>query len=125
MAVRNFLSPTRAYGSIAIAAARFVPGASTAAIVTQESWGIRSITRDSTGVYTLALLGKPKGFVAQVGFTENDATHFHFVRVESQSDSAGTVTLSHQSVAFASVASGPAVSDTVDAISVVIFERTE
>lgn len=125
MATRNILAPTRAYGPMAIAACRFVPGASTAAIVTQESWGVRSITRDSAGVYTIALLGKPRGFVALVGHTENDTTHYHVVRVESQSDSASTVTLSHKSVAFASVASGPTASDTVDAISVVVFERTE
>jgi hypothetical protein len=125
MAVRSHLAPARAYGSVAVAACRFVPGASTAAIVTQESWGVRSITRDSTGVYTIALLGKPKGVVAVAGFTEDDITTYHFVRVESQSDAASTVTISHKSVAFASVATGPAASDTVDSISVVFFERSE
>ena len=125
MATRNFLSPTRAYGSIAVAAVRFVPAATTAAIVVQEGWGIRSITRDSTGVYTIALLGKPKGVVALTDFVENDATTYHFVRVESQSDSANTVTISHKSVVFANVATGPAASDTVDAISVVFYERSE
>lgn len=124
MAIRDILAPVRAHGGEpAFAGCRFVPGASTAAIVKQESWGVQSITRDSTGVYTIKLLGAPKGFIATVGFTENDTTTYHFVRVESQSDSAKTVTISHKSVVFASVASGPAVSDTVDAITVLFYER--
>lgn len=125
MAVRNHLSLVKGYGSQAIAGIRFVPGASTAAISTLESWGIKSLVRDSTGVYTATLLGRPKGFIALVGYTENDTTTYHFVRVESQSDSAYTVTVSHKSVAFASVATGPAASDTVDAISIVVLERAE
>jgi hypothetical protein len=125
MASRNYLSPTRSYGAVAIAAGRFVPGASTAAIVTNESWGVNSIVRDGTGLYTVSLKGKPRGFVVLVSETENDTTTYHFVRVESQSDSAATFQISHKSVAFASVATGPAASDTVDGINFVVFERTE
>lgn len=125
MAVRKNLGPTVLGVVGPLAAARFVPGASTAAISTLEKWGIDTITRDSTGVYTLKVVGKVKGMVAVVGYTENDTTTFHFVRVESQSDSAGTVTLSHKSVAFASIASGPTASDTVDAITVLIYGRVD
>lgn len=125
MATRNFTAPAQAHGPGVFAACRFVPGASTAAIVTQESWGVSSIVRDSAGTYTITLRGKPKGFIAVPSHTENDTTHFHFVRVESQSDSAGTVTISHKSVAFASVASGPTASDTVDALTVLFYERAE
>jgi hypothetical protein len=108
-----------------MAACRFVPGASTAAIVTQEQWGIKSITRDSTGVYTIAIFGKVKGMVAVAVAQSNDVTAYNFVRVESQSDSAGTVTISHKAVAYASVATGPSVSDTVDGICVMIYGRGE
>lgn len=125
MAVRNHLSLVKGYGAVALAGVRFVPGASTAAISVQESWGIKSLVRDSTGVYTITLLGRPKGFIALVGHTENDATTYHFVRVESQSDSAYTVTVSHKSVLFANVATGPAASDAVDSISIVVLERAE
>ncbi len=120
MADRRHPAPARAYGPGCFAAIRFVPGATP---TIQERWGIASLTRDNTGLYTIALQGKPKGFIAIPSHTENDTTHFHFVRVESQSDSAGTVTISHKSVAFASVASGPAASDTVDAITCLFYSR--
>lgn len=124
MATRNIPAPAKAFGGEpCFAACRFVPGASTAAIVLQESWGIQSIVRNSAGNYTITLLGRPKGFVCVVGYHEDDTTTYHFVRVESQSDSARTVTISHKSVAFASVASGPAASDTVDAITLQFHER--
>ncbi len=108
-----------------LAAARFTPGASTAAIVTSESWGIQSITRDSAGVYTLKVQGKVKGMCAVAVGQENDTTNYHWVRVESQSDTAGTVTISHKTQAFASVASAPTASDTIDSIVVYIYGRSD
>lgn len=127
MATRRFVGPTGLKGipNSLLAACRFTPGASTAAIVTSESWAIKSITRDSTGVYTIAIAGKVKGMIALCEGQENDTTTYHFCRVESQSDSAGTVTISHKSVAFASVATGPAASDTIDSICVYIYGRAE
>ncbi len=125
MAVRKFLSAELVKGAGPIAACRFTPGASQAAIVVSEQWGVTSITRDNTGLYTIAIAGKPKGVCAVVAVQENDATHWHVGRVESQSDSAGTVTISHKSVAYASVASGPSLSDTVDGLVVLIYGRAE
>jgi hypothetical protein len=126
MAKRNIVTANvKGFGAPVLAAVRFVPAASQGAVVIEEQWGVSSVTRDNTGVYTISLVGKPRGFVALPTFTENDTTTFHFVRVESQSDSAGTVTISHKSVAFASVASGPSASDTVDAITVVFYARGE
>lgn len=122
MAVRNHLSPARGYGSNVVALITFVPG--TTPTVT-EQWGVRSLARGGAGDYTITLLGKPKGFSAVVSIEENDTTLYHFARVESKSVSAGTVTISHKSVAFASVASGPTLSDTVDSITVVVYERSE
>lgn len=120
MADRRHTSVCRAYGPGCFAAIRFVPGATP---TIQERWGIASLTRLGAGSYQIDLLGKPKGFIAVPAHTENDTTHYHFVRVESQSDSAGTVTISHKSVAFADVATGPAASDTVDALTVLFYCR--
>ena len=122
MAVRNHLSPSRAYGSAVLAAIRFVPGASP---TIEEQWGIRSLVRNGAGDYTVSLLGKPKGFVALASYVENDTTLYHVVRVDSRSDVTNSVQVTHKSVAFASVATGPALSDTVDAITVVFLERSE
>ena len=66
---------------------------------------------------------KVKDLECIIQVIENDTTHFHFARVESQSASAGTVAVSYKSVAFADVASGPSASDTVDQLVAVIFYR--
>lgn len=126
MALRRHLGPSlKGVPGGAIAAVRFTPGASQAAVTVAEQWGVKSVTRDNTGLYTIAIFGKAKGLVAVATGQENDATTFHFVRVESQSDSAGTVTISHKSVAYASIASGPTLSDTIDAVVVYIYARGE
>ncbi len=104
---------------------RFTPGASQAAIVVQESWGVTSITRDGAGLYTIKLQGKVKGMCAVAVGQENDTTNYHWVRVESQSDTAGTVTISHKTQVFASVASAPTASDTIDGIVVYIYGRAD
>lgn len=125
MATRNHLSPVRGYGSMAIAGCRFTPGASTAAIVTSESWGIASIVRTNTGVYTITLRGKPKGFLVVAVGQDNGTTHYHQVRCDSQSDSAGTAVITIKSVAVADVASGMAATDTIDDVVVTFYERGE
>jgi hypothetical protein len=88
-----------------------------------EAQGVSTVTRSGAGAYTVNLPIKPKDLIAIVQVVENDTTHYHFARVESQSATAGTVTLSHKSVAFASVASGPTASDTVDQLEVLIIMR--
>lgn len=126
MAKRNIVtSNVKGYGAPVFAAVRFVPGASQGAIVIQEQWGVSSVTRDNTGIYTIALKDKPRGFVAKPGFTENDTTNFHEVQITSQSDSAATATVRHRTCAYTDIATGPATSDTVDAITVLFYERGE
>ncbi len=107
------------------AAVRFTPGASQAAIVVQEQWGVQSITRVSTGLYDIKLQGKVKGMCAYACGQEDDTTNWHVVRVESQTDSTATVRVSHKSVVYASVASGPSFSDTIDAIVVYVYGRAD
>lgn len=125
MAIRRHFEQSGLVPGGLIASVRFVPAASQAAVVINEQWGVKSVTRDGTGAYTIAVFGKVKGMTAVAVGQENDTTTYHFVRVESQSDTAGTVTISHKSVAFASVASGPTASDTIDGIVVHIYCRTQ
>lgn len=80
-----------------------------------EAEGVRSVTRSGAGAYTINFAIKAKSIQAlKPAEIENDTTHYHFPRVESTDAAAGTATVTHKSVAFASVASGPAGSDTVD-----------
>lgn len=125
MALRRHMAQAGLIPGGILASVRFVPAATQAAIVVNEQWGIKSITRDGAGLYTIAIFGKVKGMTAVVAVQENDTTLYHVGRVESQSDTAGTVTISHKSVAFASVASGPTLSDTADGIVVHIYGRTQ
>lgn len=125
MAVRNFPGHMQGVAGGLIAAVRFVPGATP---TVQESWMCtvaRTPSGSGAGDYTVTLKNKPKGMVAVAVGNENDTTTYHFVRVEEQSDSAGTVRISHKSVAYASVASGPALSDTIDSITVLVYSRSE
>ncbi len=108
-----------------LAAVRFTPGASQAAIVVQEQWGVASITRAGAGLYDIKLQGKVKGMCAIAVGQEDDTTNYHWVRVESQTDSTATVRISHKTQAFASVASAPTASDTIDAIVVYVYGRAD
>ncbi len=108
-----------------LAACRFTPGASQAAIVVSEQWGIASITRTGAGAYDIKLQGKVKGLCAVAVGQENDTTNYHWVRVESQNDATATVSISHKTQVFASVASAPTASDTIDAIVVLIYGRVD
>ncbi len=104
--------------------ARWVPtSAAVQNLVQGQAQGVQTITRSGAGQYQLVLKDKCKDMVAVVGYVENDTTLFHFVRVESQDAAAGTVNISHKSVAFAGIASGPAATDTVDQISVIVIQR--
>lgn len=105
-----------------IAYARWAPSSADTQTLT-EAQGITSITRSGAGAYTVNLREACKALVAIVTVVENNTTHYHFARVESSSASAGTVALSHKSVAVASVASGPSASDTVDELQVLVIQR--
>lgn len=121
--IENYaLSPIKGYGfGNLIAAVRFVPGATP---TIQESWGVKTVARNGgAGLYRITLADRPPGLVALAGYSENDTTLFHFVRVEAFSAANGTVDISHKSVAFASIASGPTASDTVDDLTVFVYSR--
>lgn len=105
-----------------VAYVRWAPSASATQTLT-EAQGVTSVTRSGAGQYVVNLRSPCKALVAIPSFVENDTTDYHFVRVESSSASAGTVNVSHKTVAFASVASGPTASDTVDEICLVVIMR--
>jgi hypothetical protein len=107
-----------------IAYARWAPtSAAVQNLVQGQVQGVQTITRSGAGAYQIVLKDKCKDLVAIVSVVENDTTLYHFARVESQDAVAGTVNISHKSVAFAGVASGPASTDTVDQLTVLIIQR--
>lgn len=108
------------YGNL-LAAVRFVPGATP---TIQEAWGVKSVARNGgAGLYRITLADKAPGFVVKVDYNENDTTLYHVVRCETFSVTNGTVDISHKSVAFADVATGPTASDSIDAITVFVYAR--
>ena len=104
-----------AFGSDHVLAyVRWAPSGSATQTLTEAN-GVSSVTRSGAGAYTINFSVIPKAIIPlEPTNIENDTTHFHFARVESTSATAGTATVTHKSVAFASVASGPSGSDTVD-----------
>ena len=113
-----------------VAYARWAPTAYSSANnqTLTESEGIASVRQTAAGTFTVTFLATPKAIIpVSVAIIENDTTHFHFARVESTaiSSTAGTAVVTHKSVAYASVASGPALSDTVDEICVAFILRLE
>lgn len=80
-----------------------------------EAVGVTSVTRSAAGAYTINFVHAAKAVIPlHRGEVENDATTYHFVRVESTDAANANAVVSHKSVVFASVASGPTGSDTVD-----------
>lgn len=121
MAAEGNAGPCWAYGfRNVLAAIRFVPGASP---TIQEQWGVKTLTRNNAGDYTITLKEKHPGFTVWVGYNDTGTTLYNFVRVKTFDVSASTVQVEHKSVAFASVASGPALSDSVAGITVIVFAR--
>jgi hypothetical protein len=112
----------KAFGSCVVSWARFVPAASPALQVPGDQFGVKTITRDAAGRWTVVLAEKSAGFVAFVGFVENDTTNVHLGRIESYDYAAGTFTFVHRTAAFASLAS-LALSDTVDEIWLAVIAR--
>lgn len=96
---------------------RFTPSGSTGAQTLTEAQGVTGVNCTAAGAYTITFAKKPQCIIPIAAREiENDTTHYHVVRVESTNASAGTAAVTHKSVAFASVASGPSLSDTVDGL---------
>lgn len=108
------------YGNV-LAAIRFVPHATTPVI--NEQWGVKTLTRNGDGDYTITLDDKYPGFVVMAQGADNGTTLYNFVRVKTFSVANSTIQIEHKSCAFADVATGPALSDTVDYITVLVLAR--
>lgn len=115
MTNNGLLKRLRCYGpDHVLCYVRWAPSSDSTQTLT-EAQGVTGVTRSGAGAYTIAFSRIPKAIIPiSHEVVENDTTTYHFARVESTSVSAGTATVSHKSVAFASVASGPSGSDTVD-----------
>lgn len=120
MSTEPFVGNARAYGhSHVIGGLRFVPGNPP---TVSEAWGVSTtLTRNGAGDYTVTFKDKNTGALVLASFTENDTTTYHFVRTEALTTT--TVQVTHKSVAYADVATGPALSDTVDSITLVFIAR--
>lgn len=114
----------RAFGppNSEFAYARWAPSGSATQTLT-EAHGVKSITRSGAGAWTVTMAGACEAMVAFIAHVENDTTHYHFAEITATNASAGTFTARHRSVAYASVASGPTASDTVDQIEVLVLRR--
>lgn len=80
-----------------------------------DAQGITGVSRTSIGLYVITFASKP-AVIIPLGATyvDNGATLWVEVRVKSTSATAGTATVNLSTVAYASVASGPSLSDTLD-----------
>lgn len=102
---------------------RFTPSGSTLQTLV-EDYGVASVSRSNAGIWTVQLRDtKILDLVVLPDYVENDTTHYHYPRADSYDLTAGTFVLTHKAVAFASVASGPSASDTVDQMSFVACYR--
>jgi len=119
--IKNLKKLLKVYGpDHEVAYVRWAPSSSSTQTLT-EARGITSVTRSGAGAYTVNVARKCRNLVALIQVVENNTTHYHFARIESTSAAAGTVAVSHKSVAFADVATGPAGSDTVDELEVLVL----
>ena len=121
----NFIGIIRTKGrDLMVARVRWAPSGSANQTLT-EAEGVVSVTRTGAGLYTILLTDtKCQSIECHIQPIVNDTTLFHFVRVESINNTAGTIAVSHKSVAYASIASGPTPSDTVDQLEALILYRT-
>lgn len=108
-----------------IAFARFVPTAVNGAQVLTDAFGVLSVSRTAAGLYTVQLTERPAQGCTVLFQVQTTDVLFHEAKVLSVANAGvdGTVTLSHRSVAYASIASGPSASDTGDFWNVVVFEE--
>jgi len=108
----NLMKPPRAWGpECRIARIRWAPSsAATQTLTDYEGVNSDGVTRNSIGNYTIQLKDtNVLDLQAFPTFVENDTTTRHSVRVESMDLTAGTITLTHKTTAFASEASAVAV----------------
>lgn len=109
---------------VRVARCRFTPAGSGTSETLTEAAGITRVARGGAGAWTGYLADtKVKDMEVIVTHIENDTTLFHFTRPETIDVATGSFTFSHKSVAYASVASGPSASDTVDQMQVVVLYR--
>ena len=97
-----------------IAYVRWAPSSADTQTLT-DAQGVTSVSRTSTGLYVINFSSKP-AIIIPLGANQVDdgTTLYVFPRVKSTDAAAGTATVDLKTVAVASVASGPSVSDTLD-----------
>jgi hypothetical protein len=86
-----------------------------------SNFGFASIVRTSAGLYTLTL-AEPKRFVdgcCDVFGVFGDA-NFHELEVTGFNVATGVITVTHKTVAYASIASGPTLSDNAGLTSLIV-----
>ncbi len=110
----RFDSLVHAWGpEVRVARVRWTPSGSAAQTLT-EACGVSGVARTGAGAYTISLVDtKVKDLECFVSCIENDTTVMHQVRVESQDVTAGTVSVSHKVLTFASAASLVVVDGTI------------
>ena len=131
MNVQLEVSLPRIYGpDTRFAYVSWVPSASAAQTITgatAECMGVKSVARTSAGLYVVTLTEKPKAMTPWIEFENADATNYHFCKVDSKSlpaSGSATITVSHKTCVFASVAAAPTASDTIDRLTVIVAMRT-
>ena len=97
-----------------IAYVRWAPSSADTQTLT-DAQGVTSVTRTSTGLYVINFANIP-ALIIPLGANQVDdgTTLYVYPRVKSTNAAAGTATVDLKTVAVASVASGAAVSDTLD-----------
>ena len=93
---------------------RWAPSSSDAQTIT-DAQGISGVARTSIGLYVISFTSKPDIIIPLgASYVDNGTTLWVEVRNQTTSATAGTATVTLKTVAYASVASGPSLSDTLD-----------
>ena len=115
------VQPVYGYGFNTIQAWCKVTPQSAANPTVVSNFGFASIVRTSSGLYTFTV-AEPKRFVdgcVDVYAVYSDA-NFHEVAITAFNTATGVGTFTHKTVAYASIASGPALADNTGVTSFVI-----
>ena len=106
-------SPVKA----SLACVRWAPTSDAAQTIT-DAEGVVSIARTSIGLYVITFNRIPTAIIPLgATYVDNGTTLWVEARVQTTSASAGTATVTLKTVAYASVASGPSLSDTLDELA--------
>lgn len=117
----NLKHPVQMHGPLSvIARVRWAPSSAAVQVLT-ESCGVKNVTRSGAGVYAVNLLPGMKAVNALVQRVDNGLTLYQWPEVTAVSTSAVSLRLRNQ--AFASVASAPSASDTIDQLEVLVWGR--